>query len=105
MSAAVAPTHTIQLTDGSVLTIGRTEARSRFSVIACRPGSKLGTVIEKTRGRLTLEQVVERMRLLGPNCGDTYIPTDNSPIEIVFVDNDDREITLYDEMTTETAKV
>ncbi|HJM04416.1 MAG TPA: hypothetical protein QF549_02160 [Candidatus Saccharimonadaceae bacterium] len=103
MSAAVAPTHHLSLVDGSTLIIGRIDGG--YAVLSCQPGAQLKPAIDEHRGELPVERITERLRLLGPHPGDRYIPTDNSPIEIRLQGDDGTQVTLFNGMTADTARI
>ena len=97
MSAAVAPTHHLSLVDGSTLIIGRIDGG--YAVLSSDKNRALH------RGELPVERITERLRLLGPHPGDRYIPTDNSPIEIRLQGDDGTQVTLFNGMTADTARI
>lgn len=103
MSAAVAPTHHLSLTDGSTLTIGRIDGG--WAVLTCCPETRLKKSLDEHIGDLAPERISERLRLTGPNPGNMYIPTDNSPIEIFLEQADGQRVCVFRGMTSETHKI
>jgi hypothetical protein len=103
MSATVAPTYHLSLTDGSTLTIGRIDGG--WAVVSCCPEVALKRSIDELIGDLVPEQVSGHLRLAGPNPGNLYLPADNSPIDILFEDIDGNKTLVLRGTTTEVTKI